>query len=83
MCRDIYPDFIVLGKFIGCGLVLQDFSLGTFKFLARTRRAPTINCPMVTVENLFSLIVVKFMELFTDYPEVFENVCDRGVSGDL
>ena len=67
------PDFIVLGKFIGCGLVLQDKSLGTSRFLGRTRRYPTTSCPMVTVDHL-EQVLRKFVPLVEEYPEVYDNV---------
>ena len=70
---NLNPDFIVLAKFIGCGLVLQDKSMSTTKFSGRQRRWPTTTCPMVTVDHL-SMVLHKFLGLVHKNSGVFDQV---------
>ena len=70
------PDFIVLGKFIGCGVVLQDKSMKTTSWTSREkRRYPTTNCPMITVDRL-SAVLHKFVDLVHVDPQVYNKVGD-------
>ena len=73
---DLYlnPDFIVLGKFLGCGVVLQDKTVKSTSWPARKqRRLPTTNCPMILVDRL-SLVLNKYVELLGRDPFVIQHV---------
>ena len=73
---NLQPDFIVLGKFIGCGVVIQDKNVKTTAWANRPqRRYPTTNCSMLTVEHL-SLVLRKYLELIRDRPTLFKQVGD-------
>lgn len=73
---DLYlnPDFIVLGKFLGCGVVLQDKTMKSTSWTKyKQRRLPTTNCPMILVENL-SLVLIKYVELLAKNPFTIQKV---------
>ena len=73
---DLYlnPDFIVLGKFLGCGVVLQDNTMKSTSWtLRKERRLPTTNCPMILVDRL-SLVLNKYVELLGRDPFVIQHV---------
>ena len=68
------PDFIVLGKFIGCGVVLKDYEVMTTSWSSRKkRRYPTTNCPMVQLEHL-SVLLHKYHSLLQKVPKLFNKV---------
>lgn len=69
----LQPDFIVLGKFIGCGLVLQDKTITSTTWVNKGRRYPTTNC---SVDQLLSMTAVlrKTSEILTSNPQLFKMV---------
>ena len=70
------PDFIVLGKFLGCGVVLQDMSLKSTSWTARKeRRMPTTNPPMILVDNL-SKVLKKYRDVVHRHPYTINRVAE-------
>ena len=65
------PDFIVLGKFIGCGIVIKDTSMTTTSWSKKHRRYPTTNCPVVQLEQLSS-VLFTVMNILEEEPTVFK-----------
>lgn len=70
---NLQPDFIVLGKFIGCGVVLQDKSVSNTMWLQRRRRYPTTNCSMDQLLGLSS-VLRKVFEVLQRDPTIFHKV---------
>ena len=48
----LQPDFIVLGKFIGCGLVLRDKSMTSTPWMMKQCRFPTTNCSVDQLKGM-------------------------------
>ena len=67
------PNYIVLAKFIGCGLILEDTKMRQNKFLWRARRYPTTNCPVEQVLGI-KLALSQAVNGIVQAPDLFDRV---------
>ena len=63
----------MLGKFIECGLVLQNISLAKTSWMSQVRRYPTTNCSVEQLKGL-SLVLKTTSKILETCPDLYDKV---------